>query len=229
MVRIETNNFDCFTKDKSELARHGLDNPAYTFTVTTDSKVITLEFPEFNSDDEEVWCYDLDSCAVFSITMNGAAFLSGKWHDLTAKQAMSIPFVSAEQLEITVDGDTHTLFIDHENQTYRFDDIDVTAKNNEDASKNFEYLYASVSEIKHDVFRDDVPESMGEPTCIFRYTLTDGTESELALVPIDDETYWAYTDGTCLGMTVSRSAITGSNGCLSFIERLTNDLNGTGN
>ena len=224
IVRVQTSNFECFTKDESVLAKHGLDKPAYTFTVVTDEKTYTLEFPEFGIDDEEVWCYDAGSCAVFSITSGEAAFLTGKWSDLTVKQAMSVPFMSAAALEITVDGDTHTLNIDHEKKNYVFDDIDVTAKGSEEASADFEYLYASVSEIAHGEYRDDIPEKMGEPTCTFRYTLTDGTERELALVPIDDANYWAYVDGECLGMTVEKTAITGENGCLNFIERLNADL-----
>ena len=226
MVRIQSDKFEGFTKDSSELAKHGLDNPAYTFTVTTDDKTFKLEFPEFGAEDEEIWCYDTDSCAVCALSQNSAAFLSGKWYDLTTKQAMSIPFMSAASLEINVDGEKHTLTIDHDKNSYVFDDIDVTALGSEEASSDFEYLYASVSEIAHDEYRDDEPETMGEPTCTFRYTLIDGTERVLALVPIDGETYWAYTDGRCLGMTVSRNALTGTNGCLNFIERLTNDIKG---
>ena len=232
MVRVQMNSFECFTKDKNELAKYGLDKPAYTFTAKTADKTITLEFPEIKADkaddDDVVWCYDTDSCAVCSISVNAAAFLSGKWQDLTTKQVMSVPFMSAASLEMTIDGDTHTLSIDHENQSYIFDDIDITSKNSENAAKDFEYLYASASEIKHDDFRDDVPEKMGEPTCTFRYTLTDGTTRELALVPIDDESYWAYIDGTCLGMTVSGTSVKGSNGCLNFIEKLTKDLDTAG-
>lgn len=224
MVRIQSEKFEGFIKDSSELAKYGLDKPAYTYTVVTNDKTITLEFPEFSEDDTEIWGYDPDTYAVFSLSKDGAAFLSGKWYDLTAKQAMSVPFMSAASLEIEVDGEKHTLAIDHENKGYVFDDTDVIASGNEDASVNFEYLYASVSEIKHDEFRDDVPEKMGEPTCTFRYKLTDGTTRELALVPIDDETYWAYIDGECFGMTVSKAAITGANGCLKFIELLSKDL-----
>lgn len=224
MVRIENDNFECFTKDEAKLAEHGLDKLTYTFSVKTDDKTITLKFPDFSEDDEEIWGYDPDTCAVFSLSKNSAAFLSGVWQDLTAKQAMSVPFMSAESLEITIDGETHTLSVDHDKQTYIFDDIDVTAKDNKDASSNFEYLYASVSEINHGDFRSDIPEKMGEPTCTFRYKLTDGTKRELALVPIDDETYWAYIDGRCIGMTVDKTSLTGTYGCLSFIEHLNSDL-----
>ena len=221
LVRVESKSFGGFTKDESELAKYGLDKPAYVFTVVTDEKTIELEFADFGPDSEEVWCYNADSCEVFSITSGEAAFLSGKWSDLTVKQAMSVPFMSAASLEINVDGETHTLNIDHEKPSYVFDGTDVTAKGSEEASAEFEYLYASVSEIKHNGYRDDVPEKMGEAACTFRYTLTDGTVRELALVPIDDNNYWAYTDGVCLGMTVEKSAVTGSSGCLNFIERLT--------
>ncbi|SFB66592.1 DUF4340 domain-containing protein [Ruminococcus albus] len=224
MVRIEAADFECFTKDESELAKYGLDSPAYTFTVETSDKTITLEFPEISAEDEKVWCYDADTYEVCAISSNSAAFLSGKWQDLITKQAMSVSFYDAETLEIDVNGETHKLTVDHENSKYVYDDVDVTSKDNEEAAKNFEYLYASVSEIKHGEFREDIPEKMGEPTCTFAYTLTDGTKRKLELVPIDDSNYWAYTDGRCLGMTVERSAIDGTNGCLSFIEKLNADL-----
>jgi uncharacterized protein YkuJ len=213
-----------FTKEKSELAQYGLDDPAYTFTVETADKTITLEFPELGEEDEQVWCYDANTYELCSISSNNAAFLSGKWTDLTTKQVMIVSFYDAESLEINVDGDTHTLKIDHDKSKYVFDDIDVTAKDNEEALQNFEYLYASVSEIKHDEFRDDFPEKMGDPTCTFTYTLTDGTKRKLELVPIDDNTYWAYVDGRCIGATVTRNSIDGTNGCLTFIEKLNADL-----
>lgn len=224
MVRIETNDFVCFTKDENELAKYGLDDPAYVFTVETSDKTITLEFPEISEEDEKVYCYDTDTFEVCSISKNGAAFLSGKWQDLTASQVMMVAFYDAKALEIDVDGETHTLTIDHENSGYVYDDIDVTAKNNDEASADFEYLYASVSEIKHGDFRDDIPEKIGEPTCTFTYTLNDDSKRKLELVPIDDENYWAYTDGRCIGMTVTRSSIDGTNGCLTFIEKLNADL-----
>ena len=224
LVRVQADQFDGFTKEKLELAKYGLDDPAYTFTVKTAEKTMTLEFPEFDKEAEEVWCYDENSGAVFTISGGSTAFLSGKWYDLSIKQVMSVPFMSVASLDISVDGETHTLSVDHDKNTYIFDDIDVTAKNSEDAAKDFEYLYASVSEISHADFRDDIPEKMGEPTCTFTYTLTDGGKRELALVPIDDETYWAYTDGKCIGMTVARSAVNGTNGCNAFIEKLSEDL-----
>lgn len=228
MVRVESEKFECFTKDQSELAKYGLDKPAYTFTVETEDKTIVIDFPEFKTDDEEVWCYDRNTCALYTLSQGGAAFLSGKWSDLTIKQALSVPFMDAVSLEMTVDGESHTLLIDHEMPTYIFDDIDVTALGSKDAASNFEYLYASVSEIKHGDFRDDIPEEMGEPECSFVYTLADGTKRELALVPIDDENYWAYVDGNCIGMTVEKNAITSSNGCLNFVERLTADIEAAG-
>lgn len=224
MVRIERADFECFTKDEAELAKHGLDDPAYTFTVETSDKTITLEFPEISEDDEKVWCYDADTYELCTISSGNAAFLSGKWQDLTTKQVMSVSFYDAISLEIEVDGEKHILDIDRENSAYTFDDIDVMSKGNEEAAKDFEYLYASVSEIKHGDFREDIPEKMGEPTCTFTYILTDGTKRKLELVPIDDSNYWAYTDGRCIGMTVERSAIDGTNGCLSFIEKLNADL-----
>ena len=65
---------------------------------------------------------------------------------------------------------------------------------------------------------------MGKPTCTFSYTLTDGTKRELALVPIDDESYWAYIDGKCVGMTVNRSALESKTGCKNYIEILKNEI-----
>lgn len=224
LVRVQAGKFEGFTKDENELAKYGLDKPAYTFTAVTDEKTYILEFPEFGEDAEEVWCYDADSCAVCSISINNAAFLSGKWHDLTAKQAMREQFMSVSSLEIDVEGEKHKLSMDHEAQKYIFDDTEVTALGNDDAAANFEYLFASVSEMEHADYRDDVPEKMGKPTCTFSYTLTDGTKRELALVPIDDESYWAYIDGKCVGMTVNRSALESKTGCKNYIEILKNEI-----
>lgn len=224
MVRVQTENFECFTKDEGELAKYGLDSPAYTFSVVTEGETFTLQFPEFDKDDENVWCYDTNTCAVYSLSMNNAAFLSGKWQDLTVKQAMSVPFIDAVSLEMTIDGEKHTLSIDHEKQVYEYDGNEITAESSEDAAKDFEYLYASVSEIEHADYLEDIPAKMGTPTCTFLYKLADGSERLLELVPIDDESYLAYIDGICLGMTVSSTEIKGTNGCLTFVEKLNEDL-----
>ena len=221
IVRVQSVEFKGFAKGETDLAEYGLDEPAYNFMVKTDEKTYNLSFPEFSDDDEKVLCFDHDTYEIFAISINNAAFLKGKWQDLTAKQVLSVPFMSTAELEINIDGETHKLTIDHDKPSYIFDDIDVTALGSDDAAANFEYLYASVSEISHGDFLDGAPEIMGKPACDFVYKFTDGKETSLSLVPIDDENYWAYIDGDCMGMTVKSSEIKGSNGCLNFIEKLT--------
>lgn len=224
LVRIEYESFEEVSTDQNALAKYGLDNPAYTFTVKTGNTSKVLQFPEFDPNDAVIYVYEPETGSVGTIAMNDNAFLTGKWMYLLDEEVLRVPFADAAALDVTVDDMTFTMTIDRESQQYKLDNIDITAIG-EDAAADFEYLYASVSKIAFEeiVEAPQLPEDP-QPACTFRYTLTDGTERVLELVPIDDVTYWAYVDGRCLGMQVRRNALSGTSGVLNFLEKLTDTL-----
>ncbi len=228
LVRIEYLSFEEVSAEENTLAKYGLDDPAYTLTVKTADSAIVLQFPEYDSNDAVVYVYEPETGAIGTIAMRDTAFLTGKWLHLLEEKLLRIPFADAKALDVTVDDMTFTLTIDRENQQYLLDDIDITALSDSTAM-DFEYLYASVSEIGFEevVEHPQLPEDP-EPACTFRYTLDDDTQRELTLVPIDDVTYWAYVDGRCVGMTVRRNALSGTSGVLNFLEKLTDSLDEQG-
>ena len=222
LVRVEYQSFVTVTEDKQELAKYGLDAPAYEMTVGTEDEQIVLQFPDFDPTAETCYVYNpaAHSVATVSTSINGV--LGGKWQGLLNEQVLRVPFADAKSLDVTVDGRHFTLSM--EDGTYKLDDIDISALDDNTRS-NFEYLYASVAEIKFDSFDDtpDAPEHP-EPTCSFVYTLKDGTTRTLDLVPIDDTTYWAYVDRRCIGQIVRRNALSGTTGVLNFLEKITDAL-----
>lgn len=224
LVRLEYESFVTITEDKSVLAQYGLDKPVYFLTVGTDTESVTLEFPDFDKNDGVVYVYEPASGTVGTISARETAYLTGSWRDLLDETLLRIPYADAAALDVTIDGKQFTLSIDHENSRTKLDDIDISALDSE-TNKLFEYLYASVSEIGHEEVVEDpkLPETP-VPTCSFHYTLTDGSERLLELVPIDDLTYWAYVDGRCVGQTVRRNSLSGSSGVLAFLEKITDAL-----
>ena len=224
LVQLQYESFITITKDKSVLAQYGLDKPEYFLTVGTDTQSVTFQFPDYDKNDSVVYVYEPESGTVGTINARQTAYLTGSWRQLLDETVLRIPYADASALDVTIDGMHFTLSIDHENSRTKLDDIDITALDSE-TNKIFEYLYASVSEISHEEVREnpDLPEHP-VPACSFRYTLNDGSERLLELVPIDDLTYWAYVDGKCVGQTVRRNSLSGSSGVLSFLEKLTDAL-----
>ena len=228
LVRLEYDSFLTITKDKQELAKYGLDKPVYFLTVGTNTKSVTIQFPDYDPNDGIVYCYEPESGTVGTISSRETAYLTGSWRQLLDETVLRVPYASASALDVTVDGKHFTLSMDHENERTKLDDIDISALDSE-TNKLFEYLYASVSEITQEEVREDpaLPENP-VPACTFRYTLTDGTERLLELVPIDDVTYWGYVDGRCVGQVIRRNALSGSSGVLTFLEKMTDALEDQG-
>ena len=225
LVRVEYKSFETVTTDQTQLAEYGLDAPRYILTVKTNSgSTAVLEFPDFDENDGICYVYEPESGTVGSISMSSCGFLLGKWQELLDEAVLRVPLNSVDSLDCTVDGKHFTLTVDHENETYRLDDIDLSGCSDTVLS-NFRYLYASVSEIKSDSVDENpnAPENP-VPTCSFVYNLTDGTTRTLDLVPIDDTTYWAYVDRRCIGQIVRRNSLSGTSGVLNFIDKMSDAL-----
>jgi hypothetical protein len=113
--------------------------------------------------------------------------------------------------------------MDHENGVYTFDDIDISDM--EDVLSTSKSLFNTVSNLEYEeLVLDAQPDIDGEPDAVFRYTLLDGTETELSLYSIDDTTYWAFVDGSFTHMTVRRRSLSSNSGVLNFYEKVTDAL-----
>ena len=229
LVRVEYASFEKYIEDEAELAAYGLDKPAYTVTLSTENAQTVLYFPDFDPNDAVLYVYNPEEQSVGTINMRDSSFLTGKWQQLVRPALLQVPFEQAESLDVTVDGKHFTLSIDHENGTYKLDDIDITAMN-DNIKRIFENLYASVSEMKFEEIVEnpdvdvDAPTGM-QPDCSFVYTLTDGSQRTLELVSTTEEnTYWAYIDHRCIGEKVRRNALSGTSGVLNFLEKMTDAL-----
>lgn len=229
LVRIQSDSFETFTTDKSELAKYGLDDPAYTFTIGTASETKVLQFPDYDPNDSVLYVYDQESGAVTTMGINYTGFLKGKWSQLLSDKLLRVSYEDAKSLEVSVDDKHFTLTLDHANGVYKLDDVDISATGNSDLLTTFKYLFASVSEMGYEeiVEEPDAPSGAPDeitPDCEFVYTLNDGTTRMLSLVSKDDNTYWAYVDHVCIGQVVRRNALSGNSGVLNFLEKMTDGL-----
>ena len=85
----------------------------------------------------------------------------------------------------------------------------------------FNQLFLTVSNLTYDSLDIDAEiDENAEPTVMFRYTLMDGTETELSLVPVDDTFYQAFLNGEYTGKIVRRRALSGSAGVLTYHEKM---------
>ncbi len=225
LVRIQFDTFETFTADKNELAKYGLDNPAYTLTIGTENATKVLQFPDYDSNDSVIYVYDPEGSAVTTMSMNKTGFLVGKWSELLSEKLLHVAYEDAKSLDVNVDGKHFTLTLDHENGVYKLDDIDISATGDSNLLATFKYLFASVSEMGYEeiVEEPDAPENP-VPDCEFVYTLNDGTTRTLSLIAKEENTYWAYIDGRCIGQVVRRNALSGNSGVLNYLEKMTDAL-----
>ncbi len=224
ITRIELATYLERKTDNTDLSRYGLEDPMYTFIVkNTEGETITIHFSSLEFDDSYVYLLYEETGEIASLLKNSAGFLNMDVSEFLVSKIHAQNIASVSAVEATVDDITFTMEMDQANGQYTYNSIDVDALG-EEAVTMFGYLFDTMSNVEYDSMDLEAdPDLEQEPAIRFCYTLTDGTQTELALIAIDDTTYWAVVDGKYTGMIVRRRAISGNSGVLTYYEKM-NDL-----
>ncbi len=221
LTRLELDSYMELKTDSTDLSRYGLDMPGSRLRVKlTDGteKVIHFSSPEF--DNTYIYLYYEDTGEIASMTRGSSSFLSMQTAEVLSTKVLEQTLYTVSALEAQVDDVTFRMELDSLNGQYSYNGTDVDALG-EDAVTMFEYLFATVANMEYESMDMEADVDVTKtPDAVFRYTLTDGSETALSLIAIDDTTYWAVVDGKYTGMVVRRRALSGSTGVLTYHEKM---------
>ncbi|MDE5736946.1 MAG: DUF4340 domain-containing protein [Oscillospiraceae bacterium] len=228
LSRLEIESFVSMVEDGSDLIKYHLDNPAYTLTVKTkDDEITTIDFAEFDKNDGSVYLVYEETGQIATMTINSVNFLQTQPSELLTDKVYSPSFTDVNQLEVQVDDLLFTMTMNHEENTYFLDDIQISEQNS-DIQNLFRSLFQTVSNMTYDSLdlETDISDikSDTEPTVIFKYTMLDNTEQEISLIPINDTYYQAFINGEYSHKIVRRRALSNNTGVLTYYEKITDAL-----
>ncbi|MDE7094502.1 MAG: DUF4340 domain-containing protein, partial [Oscillospiraceae bacterium] len=228
LSRLEIESFVSMVEDGSDLIKYHLDNPAYTLTVKTkDGEITTIDFAEFDKNDGSVYLVYEETGQIATMAINSVSFLQTQPSELLSDRVYSPSFTDVNQLEVQVDDLLFTMTMNHEENTYFLDDIQISEQNS-DIQNLFRSLFQTVSNMTYDSLdlETDISDikSDTESTVIFKYTMLDNTEQEISLIPINDTYYQAFINGEYSHKIVRRRALSNNTGVLTYYEKITDAL-----
>lgn len=240
LTRLQIESFVTIVEDGSELLEYHLDNPAYTLTVKANdnSETTTIDFAEFDKNDGSVYLVYEETGQIATMTINSVSFLQTQPSELLSDKIYSPNFADTSKLEVQVDDLKFTMTMnypeeDDENQeiSYFLDDINISEQD-DNIQALFQSLFQTVANITYESLdlESDTESDIAntKPTVIFNYTLLDGTEQEISLIPIDDTYYQAYINGEYSHKIIRRRALSNNTGILTYYEKITDALEEAG-
>ncbi len=221
LVRFELDSFIMIADDSTDLSKFGLDNPRFTLNITqTDGTETTIHFADYSEQDGSVYLIYEDSRQIATLSTSIASFLHTEASELLNEDILPVTMDQVTAVDATADDIAFHMDIDYANAQYSFDGTDITALG-DDAISLFKSLFDTMANLSFESLDIDADvNTETEPTVRFCYTLTDGSQTELSLIPIDDITYWAMIDGEYTGMIVRRRSVSGNIGVLTFHEKM---------
>ncbi len=224
VTRLELDSYLELRSDSTDLSKYGLDDPYYTLRVkTVDDEEIVIHYSSPEFDGTYIYLLYESTGEIASMTKSAASFLAMDISEVLSSKVLEQNMAGVSALDVQVDDIEFRMEMDSANAQYVYNDVDIDALG-DDAVTMFEYLYATVSNLTYESMDLDADVDLEkEPAIVFHYTLTDGSETELTLIAIDDTTYWAVVDGSYTGMIVRRRSISGNSGVLTYYEKM-NDL-----
>ncbi|MBE6875546.1 MAG: DUF4340 domain-containing protein [Ruminococcus sp.] len=227
VTRLQIESFITMAESPQDLIDYHLDAPAYQFTLKTDSgETMTIDFADFDKNDSSVSLVYEESGQIATMDIGSVSFLQTEAIALMTDKIYSPDISEVSALDVIVDDlhfsmkmdwDSNQAFFSSDNTA---DEIEISG-NTDEIQKNFRELFQTVSNLTYDSLDIDAEtDEKAEPSVIFHYTLTDGTETEITLVPIDDTFYQSFIDGEYTGKIVRRRALSGSAGVLTYHEKM---------
>ncbi len=222
LVRLEIDTFVGTKAEGISPEQYKLDKPYATLTVkSTEGKETIIDFAPHDAHDGVLYILYRNEQEVATMAQSSTNFINAELSELMNKEILLMDYYQTASVDAVVDDISFRMEMDEENGIRVFDGMDITALGAEGIT-TFRALFDTMSNLSFEELQLDADVDVtAEPAVSFRYTMQDGTERELALIPADDSTYWALVDGEYTGLTVRRRSLSGTSGVLTFHERMT--------
>lgn len=217
---MEVDEFD------DSLTEADFTDPAYVLTIKQGDTTTTIYFEDYdptvssyvkayNVETQTGWIFDSSYLSPLQSDLD--SYLLHTIYDPNITDVASVSFQYEGSYNDKTVSDSVQFDTDYENDTYAVNGKTLDSDTVEYLSDFFEGITSLPYETL-DTETEDV--SMGTPTCTITYTLNDGTENTVQLVPKDDTTYWAYLNGEFTHAIVRQKQFSNNNKILSQYDAL---------
>ena len=180
-------------------------------------------FADFDKNDGSVYVAYEESGQIATMAVNTVGFLQTDASELISDKLFSMNFTDVSELDVTIDDLQFIMQMHHEENQYTFQNaehsVSISAQDT-DLLAMFKSLFSSITNMNYDSIDMEAEPSENAPAVIFHYILTDGTEKELSLIPIDDTYYWAFDNDEYTGKIVRRRALSSASGVLTYYDKM---------
>lgn len=221
LVRLEVDAFVGLISEGYAPADFKLDKPYCTLKLTDlDGQETIIDFAPYDVNDGMVYLLYRNEEEIATMSQSKVGFLNAELSEFLNDYILPLNLEDTASVDVSVDDISFRMEMDAAAGKYTFDGMDISAFGTEGTS-TFRALFDTMANLTFEALALDADVDVtAEPSAVFHYTLTDGTETELSLIAADDTTYWALVDGKYTGMTVRRRTLSSSTGVLAFHERM---------
>lgn len=194
-----------------DLSKYGLDDPYCKIIAETEDKATTILIGDMISPEEdETMAYGMfvESNQIFMLTRADISFIDDETVDKIYPYIYSAETSDVAKLEVDCNDVQATLELDYDNKVYKIDGITIDPEDEAGATA-YQNFYRGVATLAiYDVKPDAVPS--GDAEISFTYTMENGDEVKIELIPESDTTYYAMRNGTYTGLITRKKYITRS-------------------
>ena len=173
----------------ANLAKYGLQNPAYTLTYTVGGKDTTLSFGNVTSD-ETVYVMVSGKAAVYLVNTTAVKFYNYQLSDLLSTLIYHHDISDLNTMTIEADGKSHSY-------TFSGDSDDLVVKEGDKKlnTSNFKNFYQNVISVSS-AGTSDAPAAGTSSALTFTYTYRTGSDKDtVTFLPMGNDTYFAEING----------------------------------
>ncbi|MEN8904706.1 MAG: DUF4340 domain-containing protein [Clostridiales bacterium] len=219
---IPTIKVESYIDDKN-IEECGLDNPSYELLCGTKDKETKVLFGIEKVKGTSIYAKLDGKDEIFTINMEVLNFLDKSALDVTSK-LISIPdYKDVSEMNVTIDGKTHTSKItvnkdDKEKDKFIVDGVDIKKKEKDEGDSLFrEYYQSAIGVVFSEVDLEEEPEGESDIEIVYNLKKDPG-KIEISLISKNDKYYYAFKDGEYTGTLVSKEIV--KNGLIEKTKEL---------
>lgn len=197
--------------ENPDLAKYGLDNPAFAIEYADDSTTKKILFGKDVEKGKTVYAKYPNGKSVFTIDISPLTFLDAKYSNLVSTFVFLPNIKDVNKVELTIDGKTIVSEIttdkdDSDKDTFKVDGKDANMKD-EKGNSLFRAFYSGMIGITMNKYEPGLNPSGTPEVTIKYYMKPDSKPVTIEYIPKDEHYYYAMKDGVYINRIVLKSKL----------------------
>lgn len=218
---VRTESQEMFEENLQDLSKYGFDKPAAEVVIKgTDGKTHKLLFSYYGNN-TRTYTHVLfeESGQVAAVHSGDVEFINNNIENYLVSDLCSLSIYDASKLEFTYNGNKDVFNIDIDNSSVDMNGKSITELGG-DAFTAFQNFYNSISYMSFKTVDIKASPDTSEPIMSALLEKEDGDNILLELYPADNDTYYAFINGSYTGALVDKAKVTGKNSVAEFYNEL---------